>query len=261
LQLISKSLKFLKMKKLKTLLTALTLLPTLLFAQASGQGGVLGSDQNFINPSNGMANIGGTNVPMDKKYYEDVKGTPMICKDFVKGFVVTRDTFNKIDNYAYNYDAYKNELHIRSPDGSVKIPFNNQIRGFQLIDKNVAHNFKKAAVPGISPYQYYEIIAETPQYSLLKRWIKKFVKASPVDRGPVTVGRVYDEFEDDQIYFFRVEDGVYKEIKKLSKSNFVELLPNRKTDIEAYWKANKLSKKITEVEARGFLKALEKAKN
>jgi hypothetical protein len=256
---MSKSLKFKKMKKLITLFTISALLPTLLFSQASatGQGGVLGSDQNFINPSNGMANIGGTNVSMQRDMYEGVKGSPMICKDFVKGFIVVRDTFNKVDNYSYNYDAYKNELHIRNPDGSVKIPFNNLLRGFQLMDKNVVHNFKKAVVPNASPYQYYEIIAETQQYSLLKQWIKKFVKANAVDRGPVTVGQAYDAFENDETYFFKVTDGVYKEIKKLTKANFIELLPSRKTDIEAICKNYKFNKKLTEAEANQLLKALE----
>jgi hypothetical protein len=255
---MSKSLKFKKMKKVNMLFIAFSILPILVSAQPDpAKGTIFSSLLSSINPSNGMANIGGINVPMDRNIYEGVKGSPMICKDFVKGFIVTRDTFNKIDDYGYNYDAYKNELHIRNPDGSVKIPFNNLLRGFQLMDKTAVHNFKKAVVPNASPYQYYEIIAETQQYSLLKQWIKKFVKANAVDRGPVTVGQAYDAFEDEETYFFKVADGVYKEIKKLTKANFIELLPNRKENIEAYWKTNKLSKKITEVEAHGFLKALE----
>jgi hypothetical protein len=242
------------MKRLKTLLIHLTLIPTLALAQFN-------SEQNFINPSNGMANIAGTNVSMQKDIYEGVKGSPMFCKDFVKGFIVTRDTFSLINDYTYNFDIFKQELRIRAPDGKVKIPFNNQIRGFQLIENGVAHNFKKASVPNDNGSKFYEIIAETQQYSLLKLWIKNFVRANATDNGITQTGRRYDEFENDQTYFFRVEDGVYKEIKKLTKSNFVDLLPNRKKHIETYWKTNKLGKKITELEVRNFLKALETVKN
>jgi hypothetical protein len=250
------------MKKLKMLLILLSLLPKMAFSQgASGQGGLMGMDKNFISPENGMANIGGTSIPMDRDLYEGVKGSPMVCKEFVKGFIVTKDTFNKLDKFTYNFDVFKNELHIRYPDGKVKIPFNNQIRGFQLIENDIAHNFKKANVPNDNGSKFYEIIAETQQYSLLKLWIKKFSRANASDNGITQTGRRYDEFENDETYFFKVTDGVYKEIKKLTKTNFIELLPNRKTDIEAYWKTNKLGKKMTELEARGFLKALEIAKN
>jgi hypothetical protein len=247
------------MKKIKTLLATLILVPTFVFAQASGSS-TFSTDQALINPSNGMANIGGTNVSMQRDLYEGVKGSPMLCKTFVKGFIVTKDTLNKIDDFTYNFDIYKQELHIKYPDGKEIIPYNNQIRGFQLIDKGIAHNFKKATVPNAGANKFYEIIAETNQYSLLKLWMKKFVKANAVDRGPVTVGQAYDAFEEDETYYFKVDVGSYKEIKKLTKSNFIEQLPNRKTDIEAYWKTNKLSKKITEIEAHDFLKALEKTK-
>lgn len=240
------------MKKLKTLLIALTLVPLLAFAQA------FNNEQNLINPSNGMANLAGTNVSMQRNLYEGIKGSPMLCKDFVKGFVVTKDTFNSVDNYTYNFDIYKQELYIRAPDGKVKIPFNNQIRGFQLIDNGFAHNFKKAKVPNDNGNKFYEVIAETPQYSLLKLWIRKFVPANAVDRGPVVSGKQYDEFEEEETYFFRINDGTYKELKTLTKSNFMELLPSQQKSIEAYWKTNKLSKKITTAEASAFLKALEK---
>ncbi len=238
----------------------LTLLPSLLFGQRiAGQGNTFSSDQNFINPSNGMANVGGTEVSMQRNLYEGVKGNPMVCKDFVKGFIVTKDTFNTVDNgYTYNFDIYKQELYIRAPDGKIKIPFNNQIRGFQLIDSGFAHNFKKAKVPNDNGSKFYEIIFETPLYSLLKLWIRKFVPANAVDRGPVVSGRQYDEFEEDETYFFRIDDGVYKELKKLTKSNFIELLPSQEKNIETYWKTNKLSKKITPAAANAFLKALEK---
>lgn len=246
------------MKKLKAVFIILTFLPALLFSQTSGQGNTFSSDQTFINPSNGMSNIAGTNVPMQRDLYEGVKGSPMLCKNFVKGFIVTKDTFNTIDNYTYNFDIYKQELHIRAPDGKVKIPFNNQIRGFQLIDNGIAHNFRKAKVPNDNGNKFYEIISETPQYSLLKLWIRKFVAANAVDRGPVVSGRQYDEFEEDETYFFKINDGAYKELKKLTKNNFIELLPSQVKSIEMYWKIHKLSKKITPIEANAFLKALEK---
>jgi hypothetical protein len=242
------------MKRLKTLLIYLTLIPSFAFAQFN-------SEQNFINPSNGMANIAGTNVSMQKDIYEGVKGSPMFCKDFVKGFIVTKDSFNLVNDYRYNFDVFKQELRILAPDGNVKIPYNNQIRGFQLIENGIAHNFKKAIVPNDNGDKFYEIIAETQQYSLLKLHIKKFVRANATDNGITQTGKRYDEFENSETYFLKVSDGVYKEIKKLTKANFIEFLPNRKTDIEAYWKTNKLGKKMTELEARGFLKALEIAKN
>ena len=205
-----------------------------------------------------MANIGGTPVSMQRNLYEGVKGSPMFCKDFVKGFIVTKNTFNLVDNYTYNFDIYKQELHIRAPDGTIKIPFNNQIRGFQLIENGFAHNFKKAKIPNDAGDKFYEIIYETPQYSLLKLWMRKLVLANAVDRGPVVSGKQYDEFENAETYFLKVKEDTYQEIKKLTKSNFIELMPNRKTDIETLWKNNKLSKKIGEAEGKMLLDLLEK---
>lgn len=242
------------MKKLAIVLVILIYCSTLVFCQASGQGGLMNMDNNLLSPENGIANIGGTSIPMGQNLYDGVKGSPMLCKDFVKGFIVTKDTFNKINNFTYNFDIFKNELHIRYPDGKVKIPFNNQIRGFQLIENGIVHNFKKATVPNDNGDKFYEIIVETPQYSLLKLWSRKFVRANATDNGITQSGRRYDEFENSETYFFKTNDGAYKEIKKLTKNNFIEILPNRKKEIETYWAKNKLGKKMNDEEARKFLK-------
>ena len=242
------------MKKLARVLIIFIYFPTLVFSQASGQGGLMNMDNNILSPENGMANIGGTNIPMGQNLYDGVKGSPMLCKDFVKGFIVTKDTFNTLNDFSYNFDIFKNELHIKYPDGKVKIPFNNQIRGFQLIDKDIVYNFKKASVPNDNGDKFYQIIAETNQYSLLKLWSRKFVRANATDNGITQSGRRYDEFENGETYFFKINEGVYKEIKKLTKSNFIELLPNRKKEIETYWAKNKLGKRMNEEEARKLIK-------
>ena len=246
------------MKKLRTIFIFFLLIPTLLFSQTTGQGGIMNSDQNFISPGNGIANIGGTSVPTDKNLYEGVKGRPMIFKEFVKGFVFTKDTVNSLENYTYNFDAFRHELHIRYPNGKIKIPYNNQIIGFQLLENGKAHNFKKIKVAGENDRKFYEIIAETPQYSLVKLWGRNFVRANPVERGLYQTGRRHDEFQEIEIFFFKVNERAYVELKKLSKSNFIELLPNQKNSIENYWSSHKLGKKINEEEATKLLKALEK---
>ena len=214
------------MKKLRTIFIFFLLIPTLLFSQTTGQGGIMNSDQNFISPGNGIANIGGTSVPTDKNLYEGVKGRPMIFKEFVKGFVFTKDTVNSLENYTYNFDAFRHELHIRYPNGKVKIPYNNQIIGFQLLENGKAHNFKKIKVAGENDRKFYEIIAETPQYSLVKLWQRNFVRANPVERGLYQTGQRHDEFQEIEKYFFKVNESAYIELKKLSKSNFIQLLPN-----------------------------------
>ena len=245
------------MKKLKTIFIFFLLIPTLLFSQTTGQGGIMNSDQNFINPSNGMANIGGTSVPTDKNLYEGVKGSPMIFKEFVKGCIITKDTVNTLEKYTYNFDAYKQELHIRYPNGKVKIPYNNQLNGFQLVENGIAHNFKKIKAAGDNDRKFYEIIAETPQYSLVKLWVRNFVRANPVERGLYQTGQRHDEFQESEKYFLKKNEGAYTELSKLSKSNFIELLPNKKESIESYWSTHKLSKKISEEEATKLLKALD----
>ena len=233
------------------------IVPTLSFSQTTGQGGIMNSDQNFINPSNGMANIGGTSVPTDKNLYEGVKGSPMIFKEFVKGCIITKDTVNTLENYTYNFDAYKQELHIRYPNGKVKIPYNNQLNGFQLLENGIAHNFKKIKAAGDNDRKFYEVIAETPQYSLVKLWGRNFVRANPVERGLYQTGVRYDEFQESVKYFLKKNDGGYIEINKLSKSNFIELLPNKKNTIESFWSTQKWGKKINETEAYKLLKALD----
>jgi hypothetical protein len=245
------------MKNLKSILIALILTPTLVASQAVSQAGLMGTnDQTFINPSNGMANIGGNNVTTDRNLYEGVKGSPMLFKEFVKGFVIVKDTVNTLEKYTYNFDAFKQELHIRYPNGKVKVPYIHQINGFQLIEKDIAHNFKKAKVAGESDSKFYEIIAETPQYSLVKLWIRNFVRANPVEHGLYQSGQRYDEFQEGEKYFLKHKESGYKELKKLSKNDFIDVLPSQKKAIETYWAANKLGKKITEIEASKLLKAL-----
>lgn len=244
------------MKKLKSISIFFLLIPTLLFSQTTGQGGIMNSDQNFISPGNGIANIGGTTVPTDKNLYEGVKGRPMIFKEFVKGFIFTKDTVNSLENYTYNFDAFRHELHIRYPNGKIKIPYNNQIIGFQLLENGKAHNFKKIKITGENDRKFYEIIAETPQYSLVKLWQRNFVRANPVERGLYQTGQRHDEFQEIEKYFFKVNESAYIELKKLSKSNFIQLLPNQKSSIESYWLSHKLGKKINEEEATKLLEAL-----
>jgi hypothetical protein len=164
------------MKKLKLLLILFTSISNFIQAQAIPEGGLMNNDQNYISPGNGMANIGGTSIPTDKNLYEGVKGSPMIFKDFVNGHIVIKDTANVVGGFTYNFDAYKNDLHIRYPNGQVKIPYSTQINGFQLIENAVVHNFKKLRISSSNQNKYYEIIYESKKYSFLKLWVRGVTK-------------------------------------------------------------------------------------
>jgi hypothetical protein len=238
-------------------ISLLQLVPFALWAQLSGQGGLMSSDQTYISAGNGLSMINGVPVETNKSIYAGVKGSAFLFKNFVRGYVITKDTFNSLENYTYNFDAYKHELHVRYPNGLGKILFNNELRGFQLLDatKGVARNFRKLKIHS-NTYQFYEIIGETAEYSLVKLWERRFVKANPIDRGVVQTG-MYDEFIEYEQYFLKIKDGRYQELDKLTKKSFIQLMPKQEQQLETIWKTFKWSKKITETDIPKLFKALE----
>lgn len=245
------------MKKLKILLILFAFLPTFIFSQATAQGGLMNNDQNYISPGNGVANIGGTSIPTDKNLYEGVKGSPLIFKNFVKGHIVIKDTANIIEGFTYNFDAYKNDLQIRYPNGQIKIPFSSQIEGFQLIENDIIHNFKKLKIASQNIKKYYEIMYESAKYSFVKLWIRNFIRANPVEHGLYQSGQRYDEFQEGDKLFIKVGQNDYQELGKMSKSSFIDIFPAQKKSIENCWSKLNWGKKITEIEAVELLKTIE----
>jgi hypothetical protein len=238
-------------------LSLIQLLPVMVWSQISGQGGLMSSDYTNINPGAGISMVNGVPVETNKNIYAGVKGSAFLYNDFVRGYVITKDTFNSLENYTYNFDAYKHELHVRYPSGAVKILFNSELRGFQLLDpaKGIAHNFRKLKINS-NIYQFYEIIGETAEYSLVKLWERRFVKANPIDRGVVQTG-MYDEFMEYEQYFIKIKDGRYQALDKLSKKSFITLLPKQAQQIEKIWKTFKWGRKIVERDIPQLFKALE----
>ena len=224
------------------------------FAQVFGN-----LQENSINPEQGIATINGTQVNMERNFYEGVKGSAMLLPNWVKGGVSVKNAKKSVDSTAtFNFDAFKGELHIRFANGKVLIPFGNEILGFDLQNENSVMNFTKKTMPGENSSNFYQAIYETPQYQILKLHRRKFIKAEIIDRGVSQSGQRYDEFVvADRYYVKGIKTKGYVELKKLTSSTLCDALPEKANAIKAAIKTLKFSKKLKDEEAILVLKAIE----
>ncbi|MBW7466966.1 hypothetical protein ABID22_001056 [Pontibacter aydingkolensis] len=181
--------------------------------------------------------------PFLAKTYTDVRGSAYLYDTWMTGSVTTGKGVT-YEGVQLMYDQMADELMFKSEKGEAKT-FIDPISEFSIRSGKSDLKFKERVfrrgfipVDGANPYAFYEVLADGPT-QLLKRTSKKIFEELPY--GSSTKVKT---FESDSHYYIAKNDKLVK--VKNDKKAILKALPDKKTELEAYIKANRLDLKNDE---------------
>lgn len=147
-----------------------------------------------------------------------------LCKGWTKGEVISNKN-QKIstDKYQYNYDLMMHELYAKRGDTAI-IVNPEQVRWFDITDKNTKHTFGK--FPAIGSAGFEELLSTdtaTNKLKLIKHCtISK--KNTSENSGTALTGQLGEEYQRDVSYYLIDADNNAIKLK-LNKSEILAGLP------------------------------------
>ena len=161
-------------------------------------------------------------------FKSNVKGNRYFNEDYSDGEVITRDNHRYTTDLKYKFDEYKNAVQIKViKENKELMLFNNNIDTFRLFLNNRTVNYIKAEVPEENDlHKLYQVIHWGTQVKLIKMPRKRIVKVTNSD--VFSSGETYDQFENQDWYYLKMNDRPFLKIK-ISKKSLFEAIPEKKT--------------------------------
>ena len=176
--------------------------------------------------------------------YEGMKGTQYFIDEWLLGQLIFSNGNNKTPkSIPLKYDTFTKDLIFKRPQGDSIIVNPKQISGFVINDPshNISYPFVKhenlKTETGIIPLCYLMVLYKN-KTSLLKYISKRVQKADY--QGAYSVDRRYDSYLDYSEYFVQKPDSSLTRVK-LKKSSIVDILEDKKPQIEAFIKKENLT--------------------
>ena len=209
---------------MKTLLTKLVFSAALVCAAAAS------ASAQFVALNDHMG------VPVRAKSYTDVKGSPFLFEDWVRG-TVTVANGTKFERVNLMYDQVADELVFKSEKGETKT-FVDQVKEFSfkqekdnvLVSEKVFRN-GFTPIDGAKPYTFYEVLVDD-KTKLLKRTSKSIMEEMSYSSA-VKV----KSFQTSTSYYV-ARDNKLTKIKN-DKKAVLAALGDKQTELEAYIKTKK----------------------
>ncbi|UFH53239.1 hypothetical protein [Spirosoma sp. KNUC1025] len=182
--------------------------------------------------------------------YEGLRGSPYFLPEWNKGQIEMMAGQNYKD-VPIKFDAYRQQLILlRTWVGSDSIIVNSsQVKSFQFNSSDghfyVFRRFPGAKTDDESLKEGYFLVLYQSKSALLKRVVKTFRKADY--KNPYSNDIRYDEFKPVSSYYLLKPDQTLVKVK-LSDKAIIESLGDRKEELNAFVKAEKLNVK-TEADA------------
>lgn len=189
-------------------------------------------------------------------------GSPLLTPDWKPGhlMLVEQDSFGySVD---VNLDFFKQQLYFRLTNGHINVITTKFVKAV-LVDTSATRSllfrvFPKGDVEGgkSDELNFYQVLYEGPEYSLLKSYTKTFLRAEP--ETPYGTSRTYNEYREKTFYWLKVGDHPYEKLKLQAKS-VEKALSGEKAKIKELkgWNTFDLD---TEEGAAKLLKLLDNAK-
>ena len=172
--------------------------------------------------------------------YSGIKGSPFLYDSWVEGELYMTENRYFDQGLLFKYDAYLAEVHVKFESGQVKVLYNHEVEAFKLKVAKQPQHYVKLEIDQIQTTfdepRYYEVVHEG-QYRLVTLPFKYIQKADY--RDPYSTGVTYDEFKLRDEYFLLVK-GQYRKLKLNAKA-LAKLLPEHKSEIKTFSKANALA--------------------
>jgi hypothetical protein len=165
---------------------------------------------------------------------DDVKGSPFLDKNFIKGYILDLSTNNKMD-VSLRYNIYNDEMEVINP-------VDNSIGALAKKERYVCFfgGDKFVFIKGKTKSGYYkELVSNNTSngsMSLLVKYssiyIPKKYGTTPLQQG------VSAKFNNDESFYLLMDDTLIKKPKK--KKKFMELFSSNKALMISYISKNKL---------------------
>lgn len=186
--------------------------------------------------SMGTVNMGGL-IPV---YHQptETKGSRYLMSGWSHGLVV--DQFDSIINnasYFYNFDKITGDLLLtQDMQNSIEID-RLQVKSFAL--KNSEEGYIFEHVPLINNRTYFVLLSKGTKYAAYKSIKTKMVRANGQSNGLTEVGKNYDEYVDEIVYYFIDIKNKKVEQFELKKKSIREMAGTAKDKADKYFADHK----------------------
>ena len=193
-------------------------------------------------------------------FKSNVRGNRYFNEDYSDGEVITRDGRRYTTDLKYKFDEYKNAVQIKViSDKKELMLFNNNIDTFRLFMDNRVVTYIKAIVPEENDlHKLYQVIHWGTQVKLIKMPRKKIVKVTNSD--VFSSGETYDQFENQDWYYLKMNDRPFLKVKILKKALF-EAMPEKKRLLTKLFDTPQYKGELTDVKLEKLIQEIDKAAN
>ncbi|MBC5993860.1 hypothetical protein [Pontibacter cellulosilyticus] len=182
-------------------------------------------------------------VPVRTKSYTDVKGSPFLFDDWVRGSVIVANG-TKFEKVNLMYDQVADELVFKSEKGETKtfvdpvkeFSFKREIDNVVIGEKVFRNGF--TPIDGAKPHTFYEVLVDD-QTKLLKRTSKSIMEEITYSSATKV-----KSFETNTAYYI-ARDNKLTKIKN-DKKSVLAALGNKQPELETFIKKNMLDLKKDE---------------
>jgi hypothetical protein len=168
-------------------------------------------------------------VPMSNAD-NSVRGMRYSTDDYVAGELVMKNGNRYTNKIRLKFDEYSNAIQIKLENGKESVLFNSNVDSCKLFVGNRVIQYIKADIPTEpEANKFYQVIYASANYQLIKLPKKTVVNVD--NRDVFGEGEQFKKFETKDVYYFKKgKDKPFEKIK-ISKKTLLELLPNKKEDI------------------------------
>jgi hypothetical protein len=195
-----------------------------------------------LSAQNTVSSVFGNKQLEQQFLYETFNGVPMSnadngirgmrysTEDYVAGELVMKNGNRYSNQLKLKFDEYANAIQIKFDNGKESVLFYNNVDSCKLFVGNKVIQYIKADVPTESETnKFYQVIYASANYQLIKLPKKTVVNVD--NRDVFGEGEQFKKFESKNVYFFKKgKDKPFEKIK-ISKKALLELLPNKKENI------------------------------
>ncbi len=193
-------------------------------------------------------------------FKSNVKGNRYFHEDYNDGEVITRDKHHYTTDLKYKFDEYKNAVQIKVlSDKKELMLFNNSIDTFRLFMDNRIVTYIKAIVPEENDlHKLYQVIHWGSNVKLIKMPRKRIVKVTNSD--VFSSGETYDQFENQDWYYLKMNDRPFLKIKTSKKALF-EAMPEKKRLLTKLFDTPQYKGELTDIKLEKLIQEIDKAAN
>jgi hypothetical protein len=166
--------------------------------------------------------------------YKGVHGTMTIFENYLPGKIVMSKGQIVVHDKV-NYDAYNDELIVIKKDQEVALA-TLMVNNFSLYSPSCDTLDFVRLIDSKGKIGFFEMLFHGEQMSLVKK--HKKILLEPSYKGAYSAGREYAEFINENKKFVLLSDNQPKEFK--NRKTLIEILPDKKDQIEKYCKQNKV---------------------